>query len=106
VVDFIERLIPVLGGIDLVLALALASRHARGIGQFVRLLRDPPAPAALRGYGDFVEILFYCWLLVFAASLLFPGEAFLEMISLGATLAITCTSIVYFSCLLALPRQP
>jgi hypothetical protein len=57
----------------------------------------------LRGYGDLVEILFYCWLLVVVVSLAFPGEIVLESLSLGTTLVTLATSIVYLGCLLGLP---
>ncbi len=88
------------------LAAILAGRWARGdVRRFAKFLRDPPAPPALRSYGDLVEILFYCWILIVAAALLFPGEAFLEGLSLGTTLAFTTTSIVYLGCLLGL-RPP
>ncbi|MBM3268971.1 MAG: hypothetical protein FJZ01_15135 [Candidatus Sericytochromatia bacterium] len=98
-----EAIAGFLGGIDMLLALILAVRWSGGSAwRFVKFLRDPPAPAALRGYGDLVEILCYCWLLVVAASLLAPGEEFLAGLSLGTTLAFTATSIVYLACLLGL----
>lgn len=107
----LERLhavITTLGILDLVLAVILASRVSKGqgLGRFVAVLRNPPAPPLLRGYGDFVEVLFYCWLLVLGVSLAFQGDEVLEALSAGVTLTLLATSIVYLTALLLLPRQP
>lgn len=105
--DRLHEVVGALGALDLILAFALARRLAKGkgVGRFIAVLRNPPAPPLLRGYGDFVEVLFYCWLVVLAASLAFPGEEVLDALSLGVTLTLLATSIVYLTALLLLPRS-
>jgi hypothetical protein len=107
VLDRLHDVIAALGIVDLILAVLLAARVSRGqgLGRFVAILRNPPAPPLLRGFGDFVEILFYCWLLVYAVSLAFPREELLDALSTGVTLTLLAASIVYLAALLLLPRQ-
>lgn len=104
--DHLHDVVAILGSLDLILAFVLARRLAAGqsLARFIAVLRNPPAPPLLRGYGDVMEVLFYCWLLVLAASLAFPAEEFLEGLSLGVTLTLLAGSIVYLTALLLLPR--
>ena len=105
----LHTLVGVLGLVDVSLAVLLAGRVSRGEGmvRFIAVLRNPPVPPLLRGYGDFVETLFYCWLLVFGAPLVYQGEEVLDALSLGVTLTLLVTSIVYLTALLLSlsPRQ-
>jgi hypothetical protein len=103
---WVDGALGLLGLVDLLLAGILALRHSKGgFAGFIRFLRHPPAPPALVAFGDLVEILVYCWLLVVAVSFLLPGEPVLDGLSLIVTTAMLISSIAYLGCLLVEPER-
>ena len=103
---WVDGVLGALGILDLVLAGVLAGRHGKGgLGGFIRFLRHPPAPPALVAFGDLVEILVYCWLLVVVVAFVLPGEPLLDALSLIVTSAMLISSIVYLGCLLLEPKR-
>jgi hypothetical protein len=107
VTDPLSAISGALGTVDslLVVALAVKLGRGRGVRHLIGVLRDPPAPPALRVYGDFVEIVFWCWLLVLVTAVFWPEEPVLEGLAQGSTLLLTASSVLYLASLLRLPLR-